>query len=135
VNENHLENKVIFKGMVQPEELRHATKGAYIGITLFSREGKSNYYSLANRFFDYIHAATPQVCVDYPVYKELNDEYDIAVLVSDLTPPGLAQSIGLLLEDKALWDRLHQNCIAAAKVLNWQHEEIKLLAFYKRILG
>jgi hypothetical protein len=33
-----------------------------------------------------------------------------------------------------LYDLLQQNCLEARKVLNWQEEEKKLLAFYKDIL-
>jgi glycosyltransferase involved in cell wall biosynthesis len=69
VNELQLQEKVIFKGTLLPASLREITNKAYIGITLFEKSGLSNYYSLANRFFDYIHSGVPQLCVNYPVYK------------------------------------------------------------------
>ncbi|HSN61870.1 MAG TPA: glycosyltransferase, partial [Ferruginibacter sp.] len=56
VKDLHLQDKIIFKGMLAPAELRLITNKAYIGITLFEKEALSNYYSLANRFFDYIHS-------------------------------------------------------------------------------
>ncbi len=96
---------------------------------------KRNYYSLANRFFDYIHSAVPQVAVSYPVYKEINNLREIAVLIDDLEPEHIANAVNHLLHDEAYWQKLHENCRLSARELNWQTEEKKLLAFYKNILG
>ncbi len=128
-------DKVIFKGMVPPEELKEYTARAYIGITIFENKGLSNYFSLANRFFDYIQGGTPQLCVNYPVYKTINDEYQIALMTDDLAPKSIAGKLNELLKDEQAWIRLHQNCMEAAKVLNWENEEKKLAAFYKNIFG
>lgn len=133
VEKYQVQDKVIFKGMVSPTELRAITNKAYIGLTLFENTGLSNYFSLANRFFDYIHSAVPQVCVNYPVYREINNFRDIAVLVDDVEPVTIATALNGLLENDAQWTRLHENCKLAATELNWQNEEIKLIAFYKRI--
>lgn len=130
-----LENKVIFKGMIEPSELKKITSKAYIGVTLFEKESRSNYYSLANRFFDYIHAATPQLCVNYPVYAEINDQFEIGVLINEPTVNMIASSLNRMLNDAELWNKLHHNCIEAARHLNWQNEEKKLIAFYKNIFG
>ena len=135
VAEHGLKNKVIFKGMVQPEELKEYTKKAWIGITLFENNGMSNYYSLANRFFDYIQSGVPQLCVNYPVYRSLNDEYDIAELIIDTAPKTIADGLNKLLTNTLLWERLHQNCLRAANELNWENEERKLLQFYQDLFS
>ena len=129
-----LQQKVIFRGMVPPQELRAITEKAWIGLTLFENKGQSNYYSLANRFFDYMHAGVPQLCVDYPVYKEINNKYGIAVLLIDLSPEAIAQGLNSLLNDQPLYDSLQRNCLEAREVINWQEEEKILLAFYANIL-
>jgi hypothetical protein len=108
---------------------------AYIGITLFEKDARSNYHSLANRFFDYIHAGTPQLCVDYPVYRELNNLYDIGVLIGDLSSENISARLNELLYNVSRWQEIHQNCLTARKELSWQKEEIKLLQFYKNIFG
>ncbi|MEO7264717.1 MAG: glycosyltransferase [Ferruginibacter sp.] len=135
VTNNGLQEKVEFKGMLLPAELQLYTRKAWIGITLFEKNGESNYYSLANRFFDYIHAGLPQLCVDFPVYKEINEIYDVAVLIQNISPGEIAEKINLLLHDDEKWQQLHRNCLMAAKTLNWQEEEKKLLAFYKKLFG
>lgn len=135
VAENQLTEKVIFKGMVEPTALKNYTAFAYIGITLFEKESRSNYFSLANRFFDYIHSATPQLCVNYPVYREINEQHAVAVLIDDLSPENIAMHLNEMLNDKTAWQTMRANCMKASKILSWQNEEIKLLSFYKNIFG
>jgi glycosyltransferase involved in cell wall biosynthesis len=130
-----LQEKVIFKGMLSPAHLRTITDKAYIGITLFEKDALSNYYSLANRFFDYMQSGVPQLCVNYPVYREINNLHKIAVLIEQLDANTIASALNDLLNDSLLWEQLHQQCKLASKELNWQNEEIKLIAFYKRIFG
>lgn len=129
----NLENKVALKGPIPPDELRLITPTAKLGITLFERRGLSNYYSLANRFFDYLHAAIPQLCVNYPAYQAINRQYEVAVLIDDLSPENIAKEINSLLTDEMLYNRLRENCILARQAFNWQKEETKLLTFYKSL--
>lgn len=133
VAEHDLQNRVIFKGKVAPDALRLITLQAYIGITLFEDKGLSNYYSLANRFFDYIHAGVPQLCVDYPVYNELNENLPVGILVKDLSPENLSLQLNNLLHNEVLYNSLQVNCMQARQKYNWQQEEKVLIAFYNNI--
>lgn len=135
VKENGLEDKISFIGKVEPGDLLKYTLGAYVGLTLFENKGLSNYLSLANRFFDYFHSGVPQLCVDYPVYRELNKTRPVAVLTGDLSSKNIAHQLNFLLENDVLYSELQQNCIYQREVLNWQNEEKKLLAFYGSILS
>lgn len=135
VKEHGLEEKIIFKGRMKPDELRNFAPSAYIGITLFENNGLSNYLSLGNKFFDYIHAGIPQLCVNYPAYKEINSQYEAALLIDDLSVENIAAQLNFLLNNDVLYSRLKQNCLDARKELNWQNEEKKLINFYKKILG
>lgn len=133
VKANGLETKVIFKGKLLPEELRGITEEAWAGITLFEKTGASNFLSLANRYFDYIQAGIPQLCVDYPVYHSLNKEFEVALLTGDLTPKNLASQLNRLLEDQLLYNKLRGECLKAREVWNWQQEEKKLISFYQQL--
>ncbi len=135
INNNHLQNKVELKGKLKPTELRAITAAAYAGITLFENNGLSNYLSLANRFFDYIQAGIPQLCVDYPAYRNINDQFEIALLIPDTTEEAITNGLNKLLSDPVLYERLKSNCQQAATVLNWQEEEKRLITFYKKLLG
>jgi glycosyltransferase involved in cell wall biosynthesis len=130
VADHGLEEKVIFKGRILPHELRNYTVNAWIGVTLFENKGLSNYYSLANRFFDYMQAGIPQLGVDYPVYREINNQCPIAVLINDLRADSIAVELNRLLNDEQLYQALQQNCLTARSVFNWQQESKKLVAFY-----
>lgn len=128
-----LEHKVIFKGYVPPEELRSFTLSAYIGITLFEDTSLSNQLSMANRFFDYMHAAVPQLCNQYPEYEKVNEQFEIASLVNHPTPENIAATLNRLLTDDAYYKRLAQNCLAARTVYCWQMQEKTLLDTYARL--
>ncbi|QNA46798.1 glycosyltransferase [Lacibacter sediminis] len=135
IKANHLQDKVLLKGKIKPAELKEITETAYAGITLFENNGLSNYLSLANRFFDYIQAGTPQLCVDYPAYRQINDRFGIALLIPDTTEESISKGLNLLLTDAVLYAQLKENCKQAAAILNWQEEEKILIQFYKKLLG
>lgn len=127
--------KVEFRGYVLPTDLQAITRGAAVGIMLLENRGLSYYYSLANKFFDYLHAGVPQLVVDFPEYRALNDQYDVAEMV-DLTPTAIAQALNRLLHhDAARYQQLVQNCRRARQELNWQREEQLLLALYAQLLA
>lgn len=133
VKKNILDDKIIFRGKVEPCTLSERTREAKIGITLFDDKALSNYYSLANRFFDYIHAGIPQLCVNYPAYEEINKEFEVALLIDDLSPENIARNLNRLLQDEDLYRHLQQNCMEASRVYCWQNEEKKLIEFYRKI--
>lgn len=128
-----LTEKVRFTGYLRPEELLPITRKARIGLTLFSKAGLSNKYSLANRFFDYLHAGLPQVAMNYPEYRDFNAQHEVAVLIDDLEPKTIAASLNHLLKNETNYERLRANALEARKHFNWQAEEIKLLQFYKEL--
>lgn len=132
VKELGIEEKVEFKGFVQPDLLQTYIEQAYAGILVLKNEGLSYYLSLANKFFDYLHAGIPQIVCDFPEYKALNDQYKVAVH-ADITSESIAKSINQLIEDKTLYNQLKANTLLAREELNWQKESRKLIDFYKSI--
>jgi len=130
-----LEKKVIFKGPVRPGVLRQLTRTAWCGITLFENKGMSNYYSLANRFFDYMHAGIPQLAMNYPAYKEINNLYTIAVLIDEPDVRQVAAALNSLLNNMDLYKTLQSNCRKASEHFNWQEEEKKLIRLYQKIFN
>ncbi len=131
--ELHLQSKVFFKGKFFPDELEKITQQAYIGINLVEPFGQNQILSLANKFFDYMHHAIPQLTMNFPEYKKINDQYEIAILIDELSAEIIADALNILLNNKTLYLRLKQNCIKAREVFNWQNEENKLLNFYQQL--
>ena len=135
VQENDLSGKVIFFGMLPPDELKKRTAQAYVAVNPFERTGLNQYLSLSNKFFDYIHAGIPQVTMNYPEYKKINDQFKIAELIDDLDPENIAKAINRLINNKELYFQLKQNCLLARQKLNWQKEKDRLLNFYEELFN
>ncbi len=131
--ENNVSHKTELKGLVIPENLKVIARNAYAGITIFEATGLNQYQSLANRFFDYIMAGIPQICVNYPEYKKINDEYNIALMIDDTNETTIANAMTELLTNKTLYNTLKKNTLKAREELNWQSEEKKLLEFYSKL--
>ncbi len=135
IAENKVENKVELKGFVAPVELKLLTPSARVGVMLFERTGLNQYYSLSNRFFDHIMACVPQVCVNYPEYKAINDKYNIALMIDDTKEETIAAALNELIRNDVLYENLRANCVAARRQLNWESEEKKLVRFYRELLS
>lgn len=133
VDKYHLHDKVIFKGMLLPEELNNISRFAYIGVNLVEPDGLNQLYSLANKFFDYIHAGLPQLSMAFIEYARINDQFKVAVLITEPQPALIAAALNLLLENDVLYDELRNNCVKARETYNWQKEEQLLLSFYDQI--
>lgn len=135
VKELGLERKVIFEGYVKPEELRNYTLNAYIGITLFVATSESNKLSLANRFFDYMHAGVPQLAMNYPEYAAINRQYEVACLLDDARPAPIADALSRLMQDEAYYARLQGACLKAREVYCWQREAERMLGVYEHVFS
>lgn len=126
-----LANKIELKGMLPPENLNIIAQQATIGIGLAEKEGLNQYLALPNKFFDYMHAGLPQITMNYPEYRKINSEFEIAVLIDELNPEEIASTANNLLTNNVRLTRLRENCLRARQQLNWQNEEKKLLNFYQ----
>jgi len=125
-------DKVRFLGFVEPEKLKTLTRNAYLGFLLLDNSSKSYYYSLANKFFDYIHAGIPQITVDFPEYRFINERYKVAELIA-LDVAEIVKAVHKLLNDKAYYQSIVDNTIAAREAYNWQKESQALLEIYQAI--
>jgi glycosyltransferase involved in cell wall biosynthesis len=133
VEANNLQGKIFLKGKVLPEQLNEISSKAYAGINLVEPQGLNQLYSLANKFFDYIQAGIPQLTMNFPEYKKINDEYEVAVLINSVDVDEIAEALNILLADDVLYERLKKNCLVAADIFIWENEEKQLLNFYKNL--
>lgn len=128
-----VEHKVELKGMTLPADLRAVMGKAWLGVGLAEREGLNQWQALPNKFLDYMHAGLPQVAVNFPEYRKINNEYEVAVLMDLLSPKAVAATVNDCLKDESSWVRLHRNSLKAREVFCWQREENILLRFYQSI--
>lgn len=135
ISKYQLQEKVECLGMLSPDELRNITGRARLGIALAVKEGLNQWFALPNKFFDYMHAGVPQVTMNYPEYRKINEKYEVAVLLDEPDMLKIAEAVNLLLENDVVHHRLAGNCLQAREVYNWQEEEKKLLSFYHKIFN
>jgi glycosyltransferase involved in cell wall biosynthesis len=133
ISSHGLQEKITLMGMVAPARLREISASALLGLSFPEKEGLNQWFALPNKFFDYIHAGLPQVSVNYPEYKKINDQYKVAVLVDAIDPATIAAAVNNLLANPVMIDTLRRNCLHARAELCWQQEEKKLVAFYNNL--
>ena len=72
--------------------------------------------------------------MDFPEYRRLNEQFEVAILINGLSPDKLASALTAFMNDDKMWEKLHRNCLEARKCFNWQTEEQILIDFYKKLL-
>lgn len=127
-----VEDKVIFFGRVELEELAKYTRKAHIGISLEEDLGLNYRYALPNKIFDYIQARVPVIVSDLPVMKSVINDYGIGIVLEDRTPQNLADIVHKFVNDKEKQRQVQQNLELAARDLCWQREEEKVIMLYRK---
>lgn len=125
-----VQDKVRFLGYVKPADLPALTARAWLGLNVLENKGLSYYYSLANKFFDYVQAGVPVLTMDFPEYRALNDQYEVALLLDHLTADAVAAAIRFLLNDDDEYRRLQQQTAAARQEWVWEKEAAALLKIW-----
>ena len=80
-----------------------------------------------------MHFGVPQLCNKYPEYEHINNQFEVASLVDELTPKNIANALNKLLNDEDYYNTLQQNCLYARIRYCWQMEEDKLLKVYENL--
>ena len=128
------EERIHFHGYIRPEALRALTDTAWIGINLLEHRGQSYYYSLANKFFDYVQARVPVVTMKFPEYAALQREFPVALLMDTLDATHLAQRLTALHQHPEEYLQMQSACDAAAGVWHWENEKKTLLNVWGKAL-
>jgi len=128
-----LGDRVLFLGFVKPADLPEITAKAWLGVNLLENRGQSYYYSLANKFFDCVQATVPVLTMDFPEYRAMNAQYEVAVLLSELSTESVVQAVQNLLNGAELYKKLKQNCLIAGQEWHWEQEQKRLLEIWKRV--
>lgn len=130
-----VEKRAHFLGYVEPADLTALTEGAWLGLNLLENKGLSYYYSLANKFFDYVQAGVPVLTMDFPEYRALNAQHPVAVLLPTLTPEAVAQAVQGLQDDKRRYEAMQAACRAAREDWTWEKEEAELLRVWRGVFS
>jgi glycosyltransferase involved in cell wall biosynthesis len=130
----HLEHKVIFLGMVPPNELPQLTKQAYIGYNVSQNAGLSYYLSLNNKFFDYTKALLPSLINPFPEYLALMKEFEVG-LPTEPTVEDIITQANQLFTNQILYDEIKSNCKLASEKWTWENETPTLINIFQQVLN
>ena len=126
VKKLNMEHKVILKGAFLPDQLTEMTSQADIGINLLENKGLSYYFSLANKFFDYVQSEIPSLNMNFPEYQHFLSEYQVGLTVDNLEPKNLIEIINVIfssIENK----NFHNAIQNAKKEWIWENQEPRLI--------
>lgn len=123
--------RIRFVGYVTPDRLAEQTAEAWLGLNLLERRGESYYYSLANKFFDFVQARVPVLTMSFPEYAALNRQHEVAVLLDRLEPFAVATVIRDLMNDPPRYARLCEACGRAGSEWVWEREREALRGIFQ----
>ncbi len=128
-----LQNQVFFLGKLAPKELHLFTLQAFLGYNLLESSSRNYYYSLANKFFDYLQAGVPSLSNPFPEYVRITSQYQVAELIS-LDPEQLVNSVWKLWNNPAMYQSMQEDCFKARHIFTWQKEIPSLLKIYREVV-
>jgi glycosyltransferase involved in cell wall biosynthesis len=123
---------ISFAGLLSPQALADLTLKCFAGYNLLVPESLSYYYSLSNKYFDYMHAGVPSISSRLPEYLALNSTYGCGVCISNISEE-LALTLRTWLDDQSHYRKLKENAIIAAGKMNWENERQLLINLFKTI--
>jgi len=124
-----LEDRVEFLGFVQPDEIDQHLEHAWIAVNMLNPISKSYYYSLANKFFDYLQAGLPMVNMAFPEYEAIHKNYKTGSFAKTYTVEALMQGVKNL-ENEVYYEQCVSELNDAKSAYCWEVEGKKLLDFY-----
>ncbi|MBE2280131.1 MAG: glycosyltransferase [Ignavibacteriaceae bacterium] len=122
VSSLNLVDRVKFNGRVNQNLLTGYTKKAHIGTALIENLSLSYYYALPNKLFEFINAGKPVIVSKLPQMVEIIEKYDCGWVVDLEKENDLEELLDHLYNSKSEIEVKSQNCLKAAKTLNWEVE-------------
>jgi len=125
-----LTDRIHCKGWLDPKDILLNLCSAHVGINLLDPSSQSYYFSLANKYFDYIHAGLPSISMNFPEYRSLNAKYQTNILIDDLSKEAIIDAILQMKDNQELYGELKRNCEVAKAAWNWQFESKRLISIF-----
>lgn len=133
--DQNLFDRVEFAGRMNPEDLYKVTSTAWLGLSLEEDMGLNYRYALPNKIFDYISAQVPVLVSNLPEMQKIVDNYGVGIVAKSREADVLANQVADLFENKKRMEEISNNVKKASIELQWNNEEIKLVAPIKSLLS
>ena len=81
-------------------------------------------------------ASIPVIASDFPLWRQIIEGAQCGLLVNPLCPQEIAEAMEWILNHPNEAEKMGENGLKAVQsTYNWEKENEKLLAFYKKLLG
>jgi glycosyltransferase involved in cell wall biosynthesis len=124
-------SSIKFYGWVEPSHLASITQQAWLGLNMLLPESQNYYYSLTNKYFDYVHANIPAIHMGFPEYTELQKSFAVAYLAKAYTVEELLRGV-MYYENTENYSNSKAATYKAKAELNWDAESLRLKALLER---
>ncbi len=122
-------DNVEFLGLVPPNQIFKILARADIGLNILSANSLNYKLSLANKFFDYLHAELPSINMNYPEYNHILSTHSVGIKIDSYSKEALIVGLDQISEVNT-YRLLKTNCRKYKHLYDWKHEEQKLLRLY-----
>lgn len=128
-----LQDRVFFIARVPFHQLHDYSCSADLGLCLIKGAGKSFYYSLPNKLFEYMMAGLPVVASNFPEMQRVVSKTDTGVTIDPTDIDAIRQQVTELLSDDKRRAACSQACLDAAQHYNWEREAGQLTDLYSTL--
>ncbi len=128
-----IRKKVFILDYISLEKLISTSAQADIGIALFEKTSINYSYALPNKFFEYIMAGLPVLTSNIDTLTDYVKKYDLGRTVDPSDPVRIAEAIREMTDNPQSLKKWRNNALAAAKILNWDIESVKMLKIYEEL--
>lgn len=132
-NQSPRSSDIYLHGKLPPDALRQETTKGWLGLNLLDPTSPNYYYSLANKFFDYMHAGVPSLNSNLPEYQAITEQYKVGLCV-DNEKAALINVILCVYHDEQFYLQMQQSSLKARTGFCWQQEQDRLLTIVDRQL-
>jgi glycosyltransferase involved in cell wall biosynthesis len=73
--------------------------------------------------------------MNFPEYATIIKEHPVGLLLDDLAPETIVNSIQNLIDNPEVYNNLQNNCLEAREIFVWEKEAQKLEAFYENVFS
>jgi glycosyltransferase involved in cell wall biosynthesis len=126
-----VEDRVILREPVPPEDVHRYVSAADIGVMPTQNVDLSYYYAAGNKLFHYLMAGIPAAVSDHPEKRNIVETYDVGIVFDESDPRAIAQAINALLSDREAYQAMcARACEVSKTALNWDVEAARFLDAY-----
>jgi glycosyltransferase involved in cell wall biosynthesis len=133
VHRRGLDDRVRFFGPISNDELLYYTTSADVGLCVIRGQSLSYRWSMPNKLFEYMMAGIPVVASDFEEMGRVVREEGVGTVCDPDDPQSIAAAVRAIIDDPDAEARFRAATRVAITRYNWDHEEQKLLALYRRM--